>query len=143
MRITHIHRQVIGQLITKPQTQPGAVITGNTRCSIFSSRNRCFVQRHTDTMEHDGNLIGTAASFRGRVNPALTLTDETLASVTAPTLFLWGEDDGFGGRDVADAVVGPMPNASLEMVDDAGHLPWLDFPTEIGSRTRTFLAMET
>jgi pimeloyl-ACP methyl ester carboxylesterase len=100
------------------------------------------LQRYTDTMEHDGNIIGMAASFRAGFDPALTLTDETLSSVTTPTLFLWGEDDGFGGRDVADAVVGPMPNADLEMIADSGHLPWLDFPAEIGSRTRAFLAAE-
>jgi len=101
------------------------------------------LQRHTDTMEHDGNLIGMAASFRGGFDPTMKLTDRTLSSITTPTLFLWGEDDGFGGREVADAVVGPMPNADLEMIENAGHLPWLDFPTEVGSRTRTFLAMET
>jgi pimeloyl-ACP methyl ester carboxylesterase len=100
------------------------------------------LQRHTDTMEHDGNLIGIAASFRTGVNPALILTSKTLSSITTPTLFLWGEDDGFGGRGVADAVVGPMPNAELEMIDESGHLPWLDYPAEIGSRTRAFLANE-
>jgi pimeloyl-ACP methyl ester carboxylesterase len=100
------------------------------------------LQCHTDTMEHDGNLIGMAASFRGGFDPKLTLTDRTLSSITTPTLFLWGEDDGFGGREVADAVVGPMPKADLEMIENAGHLPWLDYPSEIGSRTRTFLTQE-
>jgi pimeloyl-ACP methyl ester carboxylesterase len=100
------------------------------------------LQRYTDTMEHDGNLIAMAASFRGGFDPAVTFSDEVLSSVTTPTLFLRGEDDSFGGRDVADAVAGPMPNADLEMIEDAGHLPWLDFPAEIGSHTRAFLAIE-
>jgi pimeloyl-ACP methyl ester carboxylesterase len=97
------------------------------------------LQRHTDTMRNDGDLIGMAASRRRGVDPTLTLSDETLAAVKTPTLFLWGEDDGFGGRDVALRTTGPMPNVTLEMVPDAGHLPWLDFPAEIGNATRAFI----
>jgi pimeloyl-ACP methyl ester carboxylesterase len=99
------------------------------------------LQRYTDTMENDGEMIGSAASLRG-FDPALTLPDELLAAVTIPTLFLWGEDDGFGGRDVAENTVGPMPRAELEMLPESGHLPWLDFPAEIGKRTRAFLDRE-
>jgi 2-hydroxy-6-oxonona-2,4-dienedioate hydrolase len=96
------------------------------------------LQRYTDTMENDGNLIGMLSSPRGW-DERLTLTDELLASVDAPTLYLWGADDGFGGRDVAERTVGSMPNTKLEMIEEAGHLPWLDFPVEIGRRTRAFL----
>jgi len=96
------------------------------------------LQRFTNTMENDGNLIG-AFSSGGTWNDRLTLSDELLSSVIVPTLFLWGEDDGFGGGDVADALVGAMPNAELEMIAEAGHLPWLDFPADIGARTRAFL----
>jgi pimeloyl-ACP methyl ester carboxylesterase len=96
------------------------------------------LQRYTDTMHNDGNLIG-AFHVRGGWDDRLTLTDDLLSSVATPTLFLWGEDDGFGGKDVADATVGPMPNALIEMIGDSGHLPWLDYPAEIGLRTRAFL----
>lgn len=97
------------------------------------------LQRYTDTMEHDGNLIGSFNSGGGW-DQTLTLTDELLTSIETQTLFLWGVDDGFGGDDVARRTVAPMPNATLEMIDDSGHLPWLDFPTEIGARTRSFLS---
>jgi 2-hydroxy-6-oxonona-2,4-dienedioate hydrolase/4,5:9,10-diseco-3-hydroxy-5,9,17-trioxoandrosta-1(10),2-diene-4-oate hydrolase len=96
------------------------------------------LQRYTDTMKNDGEMIGAAASLRG-FDPAITIPDELLSSVTVPTLFLWGEDDGFGGRDVADNVVALMPNAELVMMSESGHLPWLDFPDEIGRQTRAFL----
>ena len=68
------------------------------------------LQRHTDTMKNDGDMIGRFASVRG-FDPALTITDDVLASVEAPTLFLWGADDGFGREDVARDVVGRIPNA--------------------------------
>jgi len=96
------------------------------------------LQRYTDTMENDGNLIGVFNSRNGW-DERLTLTDGLLASIETPTLYLWGEDDGFGGDKVARRTVAPMPDATLEMIDDSGHLPWLDFPTEIGTRTRSFL----
>ncbi len=96
------------------------------------------LQRFTDTMENDGDLIGAGASLRG-FDPANTLPDALFASVATPTLFLWGEDDGFGGRDVAENVVGLMPNAALEMLAASGHLPWLDFPDKVGQRAREFL----
>lgn len=95
--------------------------------------------RHTDTLENDGNLIGNLLSFGGP-DDSLTLDDALLSSVVAPTLFLWGEDDGFGGEDVAHRTVGPMPDATLEMIPSSGHLPWLDFPEQIGERSREFLA---
>lgn len=96
------------------------------------------LQRHTDTMKNDGDLIG-AFQDKGGWDSGLALTSEVLGSVTTPTLFLWGEDDGFGGRNIAESVAGAMPSAELEMIPDAGHLPWLDFPQDIGRRTRAFL----
>lgn len=99
------------------------------------------LQRHTDTNKNDGELIGEFFSGRGW-DQTLKLTDALLAMVQAPTLFLWGENDGFGGHEVADMTVDPMPNAHLEMMEESGHLPWLDFPTEVGRRTRTFLETE-
>lgn len=96
------------------------------------------LQRYTDTMENDGELIGSLASFGG-FDRAMTLPDELISSVTIPTLFLWGEDDGFGGRDVAEGVVNLMADADLVMLPDSGHLPWLDFPADVGRRTREFL----
>ncbi|MGI9610425.1 MAG: alpha/beta fold hydrolase, partial [Acidimicrobiia bacterium] len=96
------------------------------------------LQRYTDTMENDGDMIGTVLSWRGD-DGSLTIPDELFASVSAPTLYLWGEDDGFGGRDVAEHVVDLMPDAELEMIPESGHLPWLDFPDQIGERARAFL----
>lgn len=96
------------------------------------------LQRYTDTMKNDGEMIGSGASLRG-FDPALTIPDDLLASVTVPTLFLWGDDDGFGGRAIANNVTSLMPNADLVMLPESGHLPWIDFPDDIGRRTRTFL----
>lgn len=89
------------------------------------------LQRHTDTMEHEGTMIAHAGGPRG-FDPSLLIPDDVLAQVSTPTYFLWGEDDVFGGRDVAERLVETLPDAALEMLPAAGHLPWLDDPDRAG-----------
>ena len=96
------------------------------------------LQQHTDTMEHDGNMIGRLGSISGFPD-SLTIPDAVLGAVEAPTLFLWGADDGFGGPDVARDVVARMPAAELVMMPDSGHLPWLDDPRFAAEATMAFL----
>lgn len=99
------------------------------------------LQKNTDTMEHDGNLIGSLVSVRG-FDPAMAISDEVLRAVETPTLFLWGADDGFGREDVARDVVGRMSNAALVMMPDSGHLPWMDDPRYTAQATTAFLDSE-
>jgi pimeloyl-ACP methyl ester carboxylesterase len=96
------------------------------------------LQQHTDTMKNDGDMIGRFGSPRG-FDRSLTVPYEVLAGAAAPTLFLWGEDDGFGGRAVAEGVVLRMPDAELVMLPDSGHLPWLDDPRGIARASLEFL----
>jgi pimeloyl-ACP methyl ester carboxylesterase len=95
--------------------------------------------RYTNTMKNDLAMIG-GALVGDRFDPTLTLDDSILRSVRAPTSFLWGTDDGFGGEDVARRVVAAMPDASLEMFAESGHLPWLDDPRTIAARVSSFLS---
>ena len=97
------------------------------------------LQRYTNTMRNEGEMIGRAVSFRG-FGPELTIPDSVLRSVTTPTLFLWGEDDPFGDAAVARHVVELLPRASLRMLPASGHLPWIDDPEGVGRATAEFLA---
>lgn len=94
------------------------------------------LQRYTDTMLHDGEMIGQVVQNRSSV----LLTDRVLGSVATPTLFLWGADDGFGDVENARQVTGMMPHAELKMITAAGHLPWLDDPASVARDTRRFLS---
>ena len=76
-------------------------------------------------------------------NPSYALGADTLQRVATPTHFLWGEDDAFGGEDVAHWVVDSMPTATLVMIPDSGHLPWLDDPESVGRETVRFLKGES
>lgn len=97
------------------------------------------LQRHTDTGDNEGRMIRQLASRRGW-HPTLSLPDDVLAAVQAPTFFLWGTNDTFGGSDVAQRVVGRMPDAEVELLPGAGHLPWLDDPERAATATATFLS---
>ena len=96
------------------------------------------LQRDTDTMRNEGDLIGTVGSIRG-ADPSLTLSDSLLRSVTTPTLFLWGDTDPFGSVENARSLVTMMPAARLEVIEQSGHLPWLDDPARLAKATADFL----
>src|SRR6185436_96738 len=88
------------------------------------------LQRDTDTMKNDGDLIGTAGGIRG-FDPTLTFDDALVKSVETPTLFLWGDNDPFGSADAARAFVALLPNAELVLLPGSGHLPWFDDPAAL------------
>ena len=99
------------------------------------------LQRHTDTLRNDGEMIGRAGSLLGFPRE-LTVPDTVLAAVSTATLFLWGEEDPFGSVEAARRTVALMPNASLRMRAASGHLPWLDDPEGIGRECAAFLAAD-
>ena len=48
--------------------------------------------------------------------------------MSAPVHLFWGNDDLFGGQDSAEEFARLLPQATLQMVEGAGHAPWLDEP---------------
>lgn len=93
--------------------------------------------RYTNTMRNDGEMIGR--EVLGQLS-AVRLDEGLLASIRVPTLFLWGEDDGFGGLDNATRITRLMAAAELVAMPAAGHLPWLDDPVLAAATVRLFLA---
>lgn len=66
---------------------------------------------------------------------------ERLTDLRAPVLLVWGERDGAApvwGQQLAEVT----PNARLEVLPDAGHLPWLDEPDRVANLVRDFLRAE-
>jgi len=96
------------------------------------------LQRYTRTMRNDFDLIRLAG--RALEDPRVVLGDQLLGTVDTPTHFIWGADDTFGGPSVAEHTAAVMPHASLEVIEDFGHLPWLDDPALVGAATAAFLA---
>lgn len=95
------------------------------------------VMKHTGTFqsETDNN---TFISLKGE-NPEFLFTDEELKRLQMPVLLLWGEEDSNGGRPEAEAFAARLPNATLEIIDHAGHAPWIDEIEFCATKTRGFL----
>jgi 2-hydroxy-6-oxonona-2,4-dienedioate hydrolase len=94
--------------------------------------------RDTDTM---GNELRGARflSLRHGLFSGLMVPDEVLASIRNPLLFLWGEDDPFGGAPIARQLVARIPGSQLELVADAGHAVWVDELDHIAAAIARFL----
>lgn len=80
------------------------------------------LMRHTDTARNENGLNRNIAR-RGRT---YRYGDELLRQIRPPTLYLWGEDDPFGGPEIGRRCVAAQPNAALKSFSASGHLPWLD-----------------
>ena len=95
------------------------------------------VMKHTETLgnEMQNNPFIT---LRG-LNPEVLLTDEELAKLQSPVLLLWGEEDTNAGEPEARAFAARLPNATLEIVREAGHTPWIDELDFCVDKTRAFL----
>jgi pimeloyl-ACP methyl ester carboxylesterase len=67
---------------------------------------------------------GTGVFARGlRATRALV---PDLPAVSCPVLFVWGSRDPLGSPDVGRVLADGLPNARLHVIEDAGHLPWID-----------------
>jgi 2-hydroxy-6-oxonona-2,4-dienedioate hydrolase len=104
----------------------------------------CFLAlvRDTDTMRNE------VAMGRALIKPLggldrMRLPDSLLEAIRAPTYLLWGENDPFGGADVARTVVGHLRDAQLEILPGAGHAPWLDDLDRCVDVTREFLSVSS
>src|SRR4029453_13454196 len=84
--------------------------------------------RDTDTMRNElragPRLI---FPFRG-LDERVLLPPDLLGRIHTPVYFLWGEQDPFGGADLAQRFLTQLPNAELELVAGAGHAVWIDDP---------------
>jgi len=86
-------------------------------------------------------LISAVATLAG-AKPAYRLRAAQLRLVQQPMQFVWGDNDPFGGLDVAREAARVIPNARLHEMR-SGHLPFLDQPQETGHVIREFLSKET
>jgi pimeloyl-ACP methyl ester carboxylesterase len=93
------------------------------------------VMRHFD----HGTQRAILKLYRGASADALAAAGRELVALRAPALVLWGEQDPYlapaQARRLAAALGG---EATVEIVPDAGHWPWLDQP-KLVDRVQDFL----
>jgi pimeloyl-ACP methyl ester carboxylesterase len=65
---------------------------------------------------------------RAADEPHLAELGGDLGKLRIPTLVVWGDEDPWFGRGLAEAYGARLSGATVEHVSDAGHWPWLDQP---------------
>ena len=90
--------------------------------------------KHTPTLHNEDRLNSNIA----RRSRAYAIGAE-LEQIATPTLYLWGEDDPFGGVEVGRRCAAAQPHAVLRTFPLSGHLPWLDDPDTHARLIRAFL----
>ena len=67
---------------------------------------------------------------------------DDMAQLFVPTLFAWGDADMFAPPSSGHDMAARMPNARLEVIADAGHLPYLDRPEAVADAILGFMRKE-
>lgn len=100
---------------------------------------RVALGRDTDSMRNERDMVRTLVSGR-TFRPALTFEDAELAAIGQPTLMVYGTADPVGTVEIWRRAMGVLPRGELQLVDGAGHLPWLDEPIQVAGRVSDFLS---
>ena len=97
-----------------------------------------FVDR---ALEHwdEGMSRSILALYRSADPAVLEAAGERLGEIRCPALFLWGDSDPYIGAADGRAFARALPDAEFELVENAGHWPWMDRPELVG-RVADFLA---
>lgn len=95
--------------------------------------------RNTPTMRNEIDVNPPVLGALRGVDPDMLHADETLAGLAMPVAFVWGDDDPFGGGDVARAFASRVPGAELTVLPSTGHAPWVERAEEVAALAAEFL----
>jgi 3-oxoadipate enol-lactonase len=99
------------------------------------------VRGRVAVMQRDSFEILLAAgddlSDEDEINPPVA---EGLSEVTVPTLVMWGDLDVRDISQIGACIAGAIPDAAVELVKGAAHLPNLEAPQRVDDAIADFLA---
>lgn len=83
------------------------------------------LHRDTATQRNELAVMRRAVGVRGP-RPWVQLTPAELEQLRVPTYAVCGTDDTHGGPLLGRRITERVPHSALEVLEDAGHVPWLD-----------------
>ncbi len=98
--------------------------------------------RRTETFRNDSMYNPRPFTPRG-ANDDVMHSPELLSKVSLPVHLFWGTDDLFGNVESAREFAARLPNATLQLVEDAGHAPFMDEPELTAQAVRDHLTAST
>ncbi|MBI5226085.1 alpha/beta hydrolase [Candidatus Micrarchaeota archaeon] len=82
---------------------------------------------------------GKNVFWDGRGNITEPMSSAELERIRMPTLILWGQNDSFFPVSQAYMVQRTLPNATVQILANAGHLPFFDNPKSFSDAVLPFL----
>jgi len=95
--------------------------------------------RDTPSMRHERAMVRTLVGGR-RWKPGLTFDDRELGAIEPEVSWVVGTADPIGSIDLWKRVVTRMRRAGVTIIDNAGHLPWVDDPRAVADAIRRAMA---
>jgi pimeloyl-ACP methyl ester carboxylesterase len=99
---------------------------------------RLAFSNHTPSMRHERSMVRALRAGSGW-RPGFTVEGQDLAEVRQPVRMIFGSADPTGTPEIWQRFIAQLPNGELLLLPDAGHQPWWDAPTEVGTAITTFL----
>jgi pimeloyl-ACP methyl ester carboxylesterase len=140
-RMAHLWRTpLIGELVMGSGTR--TAVTYATRASNASEGPMpgLFIDSIIDHFDQ-GTQRAILRLYRSSPPEVLAKAGERLATLSMPSLVIWGEKDPYIPEHFAGEYARALGNAELLTVPGAGHWPWLDRP-ELIDRVLEFLARD-
>ena len=100
---------------------------------------RVALDRGTASMRHERDMV-RAIVRGGAFVPGLVFSDAELAAIEQPVLHAVGTADPVGTVAVWRRMGEVLRRGELDVVDGAGHVPWLGDPEPVARRVDAFLA---
>ena len=88
------------------------------------------------------DLLHAVVRLRG-ARPEVAVDAEQLRQIKQPVLMIWGSGDRFGGPEVGVEAARLIPNATLHVVPEAGHVPWVGRPGHVAAALLPFLRIHS
>lgn len=95
--------------------------------------------RDTPSMRHERAMVRTLVGGR-HWKPGLTFDDRELGAIEPKVAWAVGSADPIGSIDLWQRVATRMRRAEVTIIDNAGHLPWLDDPATVADAIRRVMA---
>lgn len=142
-------RTPLGQIMIRVPQRPGMIYKQLAGLGHKKSLDRGMIpdeyinmkaaeSRYTSALKYERQLVRSVIASRG-FQPGVTLSKHDLAAIEAPTLMIYGADEPYGSEKFWNEFTASMPNATLTIAPDSGHLPWFDMPQDVSTLALTQL----
>jgi pimeloyl-ACP methyl ester carboxylesterase len=136
---------VVERLGRREKVMRGIIASSGHQASLADGRIpdafvdwRVALQRDTASMRNERAGLRAIIGPDGW-RPSIAMTDSELAAIEHPTLLLQGSADPTAPVALWERVMRVLPQGEMQVIEGAGHQPWLDAAETIGDRVSRFL----